>query len=382
MRLLHTSDWHLGKSIHGQNLLVDQTKVLDDIVMELSKGYDGLLISGDIYDRSIPPSDAIELFSWFIEKMVDLGITTVIIPGNHDSPSRLDFASGVLERSGIHFRCRYDRITEPVIIEDEEGEVVEVFALPFVDEVMVRSRFPDENIRTHQEATGFLLDMIRESVDPSRVSILVAHTYTGKEALRSDSERELLVGGQGYIDPETFRGFDHVALGHLHRPQKVSSSNRTHYSGSLIPYSFSEVGRGKSSLRLDISDDRIHTETFDHELRRNFSVLKDSMNELLEGEKYSGFKDHYLSVELTDKGLLVDIHKRLMERFPYLLEVDQPALHIDPSEEGSITREEADNPSTLFSLFLEMFDWDEHKERAAEIFDGIRKELERREVES
>ncbi|MFO8051888.1 MAG: exonuclease subunit SbcD, partial [Thermoplasmatota archaeon] len=218
MRLLHTSDWHLGKSIHGQNLLEDQKKLLEDLVNELSNGYDGLLISGDIYDRSIPPSDAVSLFSDFIESMVDSGITTVIIPGNHDSPSRLDFASGVLERSGIHFRCRYDRITDPIIIEDDEGGVVEVFALPFVDEVEVRTLFPDEGIRTHQEATGFLLEMVRERVDPSIPSILMAHAYTGREVMRSDSERELLVGGQGLVDPDMFRGFDHVALGHLHRP--------------------------------------------------------------------------------------------------------------------------------------------------------------------
>lgn len=382
MRILHTSDWHLGKSIYGQNLLEDQDHTLKELVREINGGYDAVLISGDIYDRGIPPSGAVELFSWFIEKMVEKKVPVVIIPGNHDSPARLDFASGVLEKNGVHFRCGYDRLTDPVIIEDAQENIAEIFALPFVDEITVKSRFSEAGIRTHQEATEYLLDEIRKVKDPESISILMAHSYTGKKAYRSDSERELLVGNQGFVESEIFRGFDYVAMGHLHRPQTASKSNNIIYSGSLIPYSFSESGHTKSSVSLEFDGDDMNIRRIPHKLRRNFSVLEDSMKNLTEDERYSGYRDHYLSVSLTDSGLLVDIHKRLMERFPHVLEIDQPALHIETDGPENISREDADDPARLFSLFLDRFQWKENRERAMEIFHEIRKEIERREVNS
>lgn len=382
MRILHTSDWHLGKSIHGQDLIEDQRHVLGSLIEELSCGYDVVIIAGDIYDRAIPPSEAVGLFSWFVERMVEMRIKVVIIPGNHDSPARLDFASGILERSGIHFRCRYDRIGEPIAIEDGDGNLVHIHVLPFVDEVVVREMFPDHGIRSHQDATEFLLGIIREKIVPGIPSILVAHTYTGMTSLRSDSERELLVGGQGLVESDLFNGFDHVALGHLHRPQVVSRTDNIYYSGSLIPYSFSETDQRKGSLRLDLDGDHFEVKDIHFDLKREFSIIEGDLKDLLTDERFSGFRDHYLSVKLTDKGLLVDIHKQLLERFPHILEIDQPALHIEPEGPDSISRKDADDPLRLFTLFLERFKWDEGKERAIEIFKEIRTDLERKEVRS
>ncbi len=378
MKILHTSDWHLGKSIHGKDLLEDQAKLIGDLEVEVRNGYDAVLIAGDIYDRSIPPSEAVDLFSGFIEKMVEMGVQTVVIPGNHDSSSRLDFASGVLERSGIHFRCRFERITEPIIIEDENGVKVQVFALPFVDEVQVKAMFPDEGIRTHQDATDFLVKKIRDGVDESIPSILMAHAYTGKEPKRSDSERELLVGNQGLVPVEVFEGFDHVALGHLHRSQVASRSRNIYYSGSLMPYSFSEAGQEKSSLALELEDGGFKPDEMVHDLNRRFSTLSDTMDLLLSDPKYERYRDHYLSIKLEDSGYLMDVHRRLRERFPYLLEIDQPALHALPSSSTPLTREEANDPSKLFSLFLEKFGWEgEELDMALELFSDVRQELDR-----
>ncbi len=377
MKILHTSDWHLGKSIHGKDLLEDQTKLIEDLEVELRNGYDAVLIAGDIYDRSIPPHEAVDLFSGFIEKMVGIGVQTVVIPGNHDSSSRLDFASGVLERSGIHFRCRLERITEPIIIEDENGVKVQVFALPFVDEVQVKAMFPDEGIRTHQDAAEFLVKRIRDGMDESIPSILMAHAYTGQEPKRSESERELLVGNQGLVPVEVFEGFDHVALGHLHRPQVASRSRNIYYSGSLMPYSFSEAGQEKSSLVLELDDEGFKLDDMAHDLSRRFSTLSDTMDLLLSDPKYEAYRDHYLSIKLEDSGFLMDVHRRLRERFPYLLEIDQPALHALPSGSTPLTREEANDPSKLFSLFLEKFGWEEGDElkMALELFSDVRREI-------
>ena len=378
MKILHTSDWHLGKSIHGRDLMEDQAKLIGDLEAELQNGYDAVLIAGDVYDRSIPPHEAVELFSGFIEKMVEIGVQTVVIPGNHDSPYRLDFASGVLERSGIHFRCRFERITEPIMIEDENGNKVQVFALPFVDEVQVKAMFPDEGIRTHQDATAFLIRKIRDGMDESIPSILMAHAYTGRDLQRSESERELLVGDQGLVPSEVFEGFDHVALGHLHRPQVASRSRNIHYSGSLMPYSFSEAAQEKSSLVLELDDGGFTLTDMVHDLNRRFSTLSDTMDMLLSEPRYETYRDHFLSVKLEDRGYLMDVHRRLRERFPYLLEIDQPALHALPSSSTSLTREEANDPSKLFSLFLEKFGWEEEElDVALKLFSDVRRDIER-----
>ncbi|MCK5773102.1 MAG: exonuclease subunit SbcD [Thermoplasmata archaeon] len=379
MKILHTSDWHLGKSIHGRDLMEDQAKLIGDLEVELRNGYDAVLIAGDIYDRSIPPHEAVDLFSGFIEKMVEIGVQTVVIPGNHDSSSRLDFASGVLERSGIHFRCRLDGIKEPIVIEDDIGNKVQVFALPFVDEVQVKATFPDEGIRSHQDATEFLIKRIRGGMDGTIPSILVAHAYTGRDLQRSESERELLVGNQGLVPSELFEGFDHVALGHLHRPQVASRSRNIHYSGSLMPYSFSEAGQEKSSLVLELDEGGFTLTPIVHDLNRRFSSLSDTMDLLLSDPKYEGYRDHYLSIKLEDRGFLMDVHRRLRERFPYLLEIDQPALHALPSSSTSLTREEANDPSKLFSLFLEKFGWEEGDDldMALDLFSEVRAKVDR-----
>jgi exonuclease SbcD len=383
MKILHTSDWHLGKSIHGQDLLEDQRHVLEQIMTELEDGYDALLISGDIYDRAVPPSEAVDLFSRFIEKMVELEITTVIIPGNHDSASRLDFASGVLEKSGIHFRCRLERITEPVLVEDHDENAVHVYALPFVDEVHAKTMYPDEGIRTHQDATGFLINRIREVRDPTVPSILMAHAYTGKEPLRSESERELLIGNQGLVDIEEFSGFDYVALGHLHRPQGASRSNRVSYSGSLIPYSFSESDHVKCSYVLELENNDFRTRELCHDLKRGFSRLSGELDELLGSNGFQQIREDYLSITLTDAGYLMDIHRKLRERYPNVLEIDQPALHIETGTGSGISREQADDPRELFSLFLSRFGWNDENEReiAMDLFERIRKDLDRGERE-
>ncbi len=309
--------------------------------------------------------------------MVERQITVVVIPGNHDSPSRLDFASGILEKNGIHFRCRYGRIKEPVIVTDSEGNKVQVFALPFVDEVFVREMYPDEGIKTHQDATEFLLNRIREAKDDSLPSILLAHTYTGREPLRSESERELLIGNQGLIDIDLFREFDHVALGHLHRPQVSSRTHNAYYSGSLMPYSFSETEHRKSSLVLELSKGKLVRKELEHATLREFSKISGNLDELLNSPDLDKYSSHYLSVILTDMGYLIDTHRKLRERYPHLLEIDQPALHRELEDMCTITCEQADDPNQLFSLFLDRFRWEEGEGRktAIELFKEVRREI-------
>jgi exonuclease SbcD len=281
LKILHTSDWHLGKTIHGQDLTQDQIFVLDQIEKEVGKGYSALIIAGDIYDRSVPPSQTVEILGSFIDRITENGIEVVMIPGNHDSPSRLDFASGVLRRSGMHVRCRTEETSRPILIRGKNNETVQIFALPFVEESQVRTDHPESGVRTHEDAVRYLISGMHENKIPDIPSILVAHEYTGRGLIRSDSERELLLGNQGLVDAEIFAGFDYVALGHLHRPQCASGSANAYYSGSIMPYSFSEADHRKLMYSLRISEGRIEKSDVEIKLLKKFSVLEGRMEDLV-----------------------------------------------------------------------------------------------------
>ena len=384
MRIMHTSDWHLGKTIHGQDLLGDQRFVLDRIAEEVENGYDGLIISGDIYDRSVPPSEAVELLGQFLERMSSSEIEAVLIPGNHDSPTRLSFASGVLDRGGIHLRCSMRSALEPVIMSDGEGGELHVYGLPFVEESQVKIDYPGNGVRTHEEAVRFMVSEIRRKRIEGVRSILVAHEYTGGNVIKSDSERELLLGNQGRVDPSVFQGFDYVALGHLHRPQCASVAANAFYAGSIMPYSFSEADHVKSVTSLEFGREGLKRDEIPINLRRDFNVIEGRFDDILYSDAYEGLRDDYVSVRLLDEAPLMNIQSRLKNRFPFLLEIVQRALSFDEEVESSRIRAALDHPRDLFTLFLDSFGWDdpEKRSRAMDLFDSVRRETEkeRREV--
>ena len=380
MKILHTSDWHLGKSLRAFNILNEQKDIIEQVKKELKKGYEALIIAGDVYDRAIPPPEAVELFGNFLDWASNQRIITIIIPGNHDSALRLNFANRSFERVYIYFRSDFTRLHEPITVKDRDGEEVDVFCIPFIETSYVRRELGDEEIKNYVDATVACIEKVKRKIRQNVPTILVSHAFVGssiEELKRSDSERDIFVGGSGLVPVGLFEGFDYVALGHLHRSQKISGIDSIRYAGSILQYSISEANQKKSIIQLKLADDHFSISKVPLVSSRQVRVLEDKMDNLLQDEKYEVFKEDFISVKLTDKGHLINMSPRLKERFPYLLEVRQPSLEFQSQRISQPSQKvNRDNPIEIFKLFLDEFKWDEGKDReeAEQIFEKILKE--------
>jgi exonuclease SbcD len=248
-RFLHTADLHLGKVIYNERLLDDQAAMLKEILQIIdAQKPDALLIAGDVFDRSVPPSDAVELLDDFLHAVCkERNTAVVMIPGNHDSADRVGFGARLLG-DRLHIVSSLDRCTTPLTLHDTHGPI-DVYGLPFLEPARVRAWTQDEDIRDHHTATAAMTARILQQNGASR-KVLLAHAFvTG--GLTSDSERALTIGGLDTVESSVFDGFSYVALGHLHRPQHVGRA-AVQYSGSPLKYSASEVGYQKSITQIDL----------------------------------------------------------------------------------------------------------------------------------
>ena len=240
MRFLHTADWHLGRLFYGTSLIEEQARLLDQLVnLAMERDIQAFLIAGDLYDRSVPPADAVRLFDSFLTRMAAARIPVIAIAGNHDSPDRVGFGAQLMRDRGIHLSGRLD-VAEKIEnhsleLEDEHGPL-HIYSLPFAEPAWVREHLGRDDLRSHESSMAALLDLFRSQHPPGTRSLLLAHAFVGgssEEAQETESERPLSVGGTDFIDATVFQGFDYVALGHLHRPQRaggdhsVSSSDRS-----------------------------------------------------------------------------------------------------------------------------------------------------------
>lgn len=310
MRLLHTADWHLGKTLKGQPLLDDQNFILKQIFDVINdQKPDAMIISGDIYDRAIPPADAVELFSEILTKLAEKKLPTLIISGNHDSATRLSFGSEIFKQNGIFISAKDLETPENVILEDKFGEIYFTM-IPYFD-------FGDINAK---------LSSARQKIPSGKRKIAVAHAFlTG--GIESESERKF-VGGAANIDAKIFNGYDYVALGHLHRPQKVSKFIR--YAGSPLKYSFDEANHKKSVTIIEFDEKNlIRVEEIDLIPRRDVKIVIGTLNEL---KKYPKTED-YICAQLTERA--INVADKLSKNFPNLLNVEFK-LEQKPSETGKI----------------------------------------------
>ncbi len=251
MRLLHTSDWHVGRSLHGTDLLAEQEAVLSGLAdVVRAERVDVVLVAGDVYDRAVPSADATGVLDRVLSRLRAAGAAVVLTPGNHDSARRLGFASGLLAVSGVHVRATTSSLDEPVLLTDEHGEVA-VYGLPFLEPEVARHELGGELARSHQAVLSAAMEKVRADLyfRPGARSVVLAHAFVGG-GLPSDSERDIAVGGVDLVSPAVFDGVDYVALGHLHRPQTLSP--RLRYSGSPLAYSFGEAGQRKQVWLVDL----------------------------------------------------------------------------------------------------------------------------------
>jgi exonuclease SbcD len=345
MRLLHTSDWHLGRSLHRADLRAAQSAFLDHLVeVARTEKVDAVLVAGDVYDRAVPPVDAVELCEDALLRLNATGARIVLISGNHDSARRLGFGSGLLDQAGVHLRTRPGALARPVMLDDEHGPVA-VYGIPYLEPDAVRGELPplsdpaagtapagteagrdteaaDDTAAAPRGHRGVLGHAVRcISADASRRQVrrrvVMAHGWVSG-GMASDSERDITVGGVGQVPAELFAEFSYVALGHLHGQQSVAPNMR--YSGSPLPYSFSEAAHRKGSWLVELdAAGMARVEQVPAPAYRRLSVLGGRIGDLLGSAAHRDKEDDFVSVTLTDPRRPEGAMDALRARFPHIL---------------------------------------------------------------
>jgi DNA repair protein SbcD/Mre11 len=322
MRLLHTSDWHLGRSFHGVGMLEAQRGFIDQLVDCVHEhAVDLVLIAGDVYDRALPGVDVVRLLDDALVRLAQAGAQVVLTSGNHDSAIRLGFASRLLERGGIHLRTRLQDLDQPVLLPLEGGDnppMLAVYGIPWLEPRLVAEQLGAKNA-SHFDVTRAATDLIRRDLDRRRQSatvhsVVLAHTFASG-GITSDSERDLSIGGVGAVPLDLFDRFSYTALGHLHGRQSLSPQVR--YSGSPLAYSFSEARHSKGSWLIDVDASGVtDVSEVSWEAPRKLAVLRGRLEELLESAGLEWAEKAYCQVTLTDAQRPANAMDRVRSRFP------------------------------------------------------------------
>ena len=323
MRFLHLSDLHLGKRVCEFSMLEDQRYILEEILSLLDKTpVDGVLLAGDLYDKPVPPAEAVRLLDWFLTQLAARKLPVFAISGNHDSADRVAFGSALLADSRVYVSPVFTGAPQPIPLQDAHG-TVDVYLLPFLKPAMVRHVWPDEPIESYNDALACVLRHC--APDPGHRSVLVAHQFVAGAAACESEEPS--VGGLDCVDAALFAGFDYVALGHLHSPQKVGRET-VRYCGTPLKYSFSEAGQHKSVTLVELGPKGEVTLsalplTPLHDLRE----LRGRYAELTDRRRYAGTAvDDYLHITLTDEQDVPDALARLRVLYPNLMRLDYDNL--------------------------------------------------------
>ena len=356
MKFLHIADLHLGKQVADFSMLEDQRFILREILSMIDFRHpDAVVVAGDLYDKPVPPADAVTLLDWFITELSEREIPLLIISGNHDSPERLSFGGRLMEKSGVHIAPVYDGTLTPLTLTDAYGPV-DIYLLPFLKPAHVRRFFPEREITSYTDAMAAVLEAAE--VDTDRRNVLVTHQFVtagSEQPDRSDSE-ELSVGGTDNVEACVFDAFDYAALGHIHGPQKVGRET-VRYCGTPLKYSFSEVSHKKSVTVVELGEKgSVGIRTVPLVPRRDMSELRGTYNTLMLRENYEGkpFRNDYLHITLTDEEDIPNAVSNLRVVYPNLmrLDYDNARTRAGGIIEGA-DRAERKSPLTLFGEFYE-----------------------------
>jgi exonuclease SbcD len=366
MRFLHTSDWHLGRSLFVAPLLEDQAFVLDQLVALVREArIDCVLLAGDVYDRSLPPADAVRLLDDVLSRIV-LGtrVPVVLISGNHDRAERLGFGASLLSAGGLHVVSGCARV---VTLGDTHG-AVDIVAIPYAEPAVVRTRLGDELIVDHDSA--LMAELGCEGAKPAagRRTVAVAHAFVAGGAA-TDSERPLSVGGTGSVRAACFDGFCYTALGHLHRPQHVQRPE-LRYSGSLLKYSFAEADHVKSVTIVEMdASGACKLEHVSLPARRDVRVIEGEMADLLRTGAADAARDDYVLAMLTDRGAILDAAGKLRQVYPNCLHVGRKSYlpeELDTRRRDPRRHTEAE----MFRAFFEEVTGEAPSPAESEVFDA------------
>ncbi|MBF6452390.1 exonuclease SbcCD subunit D [Nocardia cyriacigeorgica] len=330
MRILHTSDWHIGRTFHGVDLLGDQEYALSAVAeLVAEESVDVVVVPGDVYDRSIPSADAIAVCNRGFEAIRAAGARIVATSGNHDSPARLGAGASFAAAGGLYLRTTVADAHRPVLLPDEHGEVA-FYGIPYLEPEITRAELGVPQARSHAEILAAAMGRIRDDIAarPAARTVVLAHAFVvGGEA--TGSERSISVGGVETVPLGEFDGIDYVALGHLHSPQTLSESVR--YSGSPLPYSFGESSHRKAVWIVDLDAHGLSAvRRREMPVVRGLSRLVGTLDELLNGAEFGRAREDYVSATLTDHARPIDAMRKLRERFPYAVHVEWERPQGDP----------------------------------------------------
>lgn len=350
MRFLHISDLHIGKVVNDFSMLEEQKLILDQLVsLAAENKVDALVIAGDIYDRAIPPGEAVSLFDQFLTKLSDQEIQIIMISGNHDSPERISFGEHLLCARGVHIAGVWNRQAKRVLLGDTEFVL-----LPFFKPV--REEETDSNSAVARALERYWQQEQEESLEKQRV--LITHFFVtdqGKEPALSESETTIHVGGLDNVEASLFDGFDYVALGHIHRCQQIGE-RPVWYSGSTLKYSFGECGQEKCALLVNLEEHRAEVTRLPLHPAKEFRIIRGSLEELLRQGQEDERRSDYLQAVLTDRGELIDPMGTLRSIYPNMMQI----LRAGEWEQEQRAEQKADrmlarrkDPVALFEAFYE-----------------------------
>ena len=352
MKFIHTGDWHLGKLVHGMYMTEDQREVLNQFVELVAEEQpDAVVIAGDLYDRSVPPTDAVELLDEVLFRInVELNTPVVAIAGNHDSAERLSFGSSWYRHNHFYLTGKLANDFKPVHINGVNFHLV-----PYAEPGVVRHLLDDSSIHSHQEAMKAVIGKIEENLNPNEPNVFVGHAFVlGGDSC--DSERSLSVGGSGCVTQDLFDPFSFTALGHLHSPDAIKH-DKIKYSGSLLKYSFSEAKQRKSISIVEMNDNgsfEMRYKTL--KPKQDMRELEGHLEQLLDPSFYEKENTNdYLKVTLLDDGAMIDPMGKLRQVFPNVLHLERKIESIDQKHKQSFTsiREEKKSELELFEQFYQ-----------------------------
>jgi exonuclease SbcD len=316
MRLLHTSDWHLGRSFHGEDLLAAQASYVDHLIATVEEEeVDLVVVAGDVYDRALPPVDAVALADDALHRLASSRARVVVTSGNHDSWRRLGFNSRLVDLAGVHLRTDPEGVATPVLVDDADGPVA-VYGIPYLEPDVLVRRW-SLSARSHQAALAEAMQRVRADLAtrPGVRTVVLAHAFVAG-GVASDSERDISVGGVSMVPASLFDGIDYTALGHLHG--RASLSDTVRYSGSPLAYSFSEAAHVKGSWLVDLcADGSISSEFVEAPVPRALALLEGTLEDLLADPAHTAAESAWVQATLTDVARPTAAMDRLRARFPH-----------------------------------------------------------------
>ncbi len=374
MKFIHTADWHLGKIVHGVHMTEDQRFILKEFINIIKEeNPDAVIIAGDLYDKSISPTEAIELLNEVLHQIVIESNTPILaIAGNHDSAERVEFGSSFMEKEGLHIVGKFQTPFKKVIMNDEYGEV-HFYLIPYVEPSIVRYVLQNDDIHSHDDAMKAIINKIRdEELDSSARNVFVGHAFVTNNGQPSDEETEgertLAIGGAEYVSHHNFQHFHYTALGHLHRAHYVGNQS-IRYSGSPLKYSLSEENHKKGCLIVELNGEGEVTVT-----KRDFNPKRDlrTVEGTIEEIRKHPINEDYVFVKLTDEHMVVQPMEQIRTVYPNAMHVSRKRINAEITiENKKYVEKQSKNQLELYQSFYKEMTNDELSEEDEEFIKDI-----------